>query len=125
MDYPPSPLEIEAWVRMANGYTYERLSKRHFIEAIDLAINKVNSYGSLHELIELSFDPDAETTPNPGELKRRLIARQKATKAAHYGFKAKSPKTASPPVKSYTDVKEAQRMQAMEALARSRARKPG
>jgi len=134
MDYPPSPYEIEQYVRFANGYTHATLTKAHFIEAITLALEGFNSYGFADELFNLSQEPDAETTPHLGEMKRRLIARQKAAKAAKYsprpqrstavGTRMPSQKSALER-SSPSELREAQRKVAMDALAKSRFRKDG
>lgn len=134
LEYAPSPSEIEAYVRFANGYTHQRLTRQHFIEAITLRLEGFNSYGFEHELFALSEDPDAETTPQSGEMKRRLIARQKAAKSAKYvkprqtvtivGDRMPSQRLAlerSNP----SSLREAQRMAAMELLAKRRARNEG
>lgn len=131
MDYAPSPIEIESYVRWANAGYSERLTRVHFINAIDMRLNGVNSWGTEEQLARYSWGDDVEFTPYTGEMKRRLIARAKAMKAAKYQSPTralnssvkKSASDTSP--KSYAEFKEAQRVAAMEALARSRARKPG
>ncbi len=133
-DYRPSRGEIEAYVRMANGYTYQPLKRSHFIEAITLRKEGFNSYGFEIELCQLSDEPDTETTPHLGEMKRRLIARQKSAKAAKYskprqtvtmvGDKMPSQKLA-PDKSSGLQLRDAQRIAAMELLAKRRFRNDG
>lgn len=121
----PRPSEMEAFIRFANGYTYERLTRVHWINAISLMTDKVNAYGTFLDLLEMAENPEFIPEPQVGEFKRRLIARAKRAKAEKYSPKPSPPRPPASPDQGRLDLaqaREAQRRAALEALAKSRLR---
>lgn len=132
----PTPGEMEAYVRFANGYTHERLTRVHWVHAITLAIEKVNAFGFYWELLELSQDPDFVCEPKTGEFKRRMIARAKASKFERYaspkarsksetpgsGLNSSEARSSGDSLAALARAREAQSRGALELLAKSRKR---